>query len=57
LRSPRAALREPNLPLAHLDPKTREIKLLADHREDLARERTAQIQRLRWHLYDVDFRS
>jgi transposase len=50
----RAALREPNLPVAHLDPKAREIKLLADHREDLVRERTAQIQRLRWHLHDVD---
>jgi transposase len=50
----RAALREPNLPVAHLDPAAREIKLLADHREDLVRERTAQIQRLRWHLHDVD---
>jgi transposase len=50
----RAALREPNLPVAHLDPKARELKLLADHREDLVRERTAQIQRLRWPLHDVD---
>ena len=50
----RAALREPNLPVAHLDPAAREIKLLADHREDLVREPTAQIQRLRWHLHDVD---
>jgi transposase len=50
----RAALREPNLPVAHLDPKARELKLLLDHREDLVRERTAQIQRLRWHLHDVD---
>lgn len=50
----RAALREPDLPAAHLDPAAREIKLLADHREDLVRERTAQIQRLRWHLHDVD---
>lgn len=50
----RAALREPNLPVAHLDSKAREIKLLVDHREDLVRERTAQIQRLRWHLHDVD---
>lgn len=50
----RAALREPDLPVAHLDPKAREIKLLLDHREDLVRERTAQIQRLRWHLHDVE---
>jgi transposase len=50
----RAALREPGLPVAHLDPKAREIKLSVDHREDLVRERTAQIQRLRWHLHDVD---
>lgn len=50
----RAALREPRLPAAHLDPQARELKLLADHREDLVRERTAQIQRLRWHLHDLD---
>jgi transposase len=50
----RAALRERDLPVAHLDPKAREIKLLLDHREDLVRERTAQIQRLRWHLHDVE---
>jgi transposase len=50
----RAALREPNLHVAYLDPEAREIKLLLDHREDLVRERTAQIQRLRWHLHDVD---
>jgi transposase len=50
----RAALREPKLAVAHLDPESREIKLLLDHREDLVRERTAQIQRLRWHLHDVD---
>jgi transposase len=50
----RAALREPHLPVAHLDPEARAIKHLLDHREDLVRERTAQIQRLRWHLHDVD---
>lgn len=49
----RAALREPGLPAAHLDREAREIKLLLDHREDLVAERTAQIQRLRWHLHDV----
>jgi transposase len=49
----RAALAEPGLPAAHLDREAREIKLLLDHREDLVHERTAQIQRLRWHLHDV----
>ena len=50
----RAALREPRLPVAHLDPAAREIKHLLDHRDDLVAERTASIQRLRWHLHDVD---
>jgi len=49
----RAALREPDLPTAWLDAQAREIKLLVDHREDLLRERTAVIARLRWHLHDV----
>lgn len=49
----RAGLREPELPAAHLDREARELKLLLDHREDMVRERTAQIQRLRWHLHDV----
>jgi transposase len=49
----RAVLQEPDLPAAHLDRQAREIKLLLDHREDLVNERTAQIQRLRWHLHDV----
>ena len=25
-----------------------------DHREDLVRDRTAQINRLRWHLHELD---
>jgi transposase len=50
----RAALPEPNLPLATIDPELRELKLLADHREDLVSERTAIISRLRWHLHDLD---
>jgi transposase len=49
----RAVLQEPDLPAAHLDRKAREIKLLLDHREDLVHERTAHIQRLRWHLHDA----
>jgi transposase len=50
----RAALREPNLPTAHLDPSSRELRLLVDHREDLIAERTRHINRLRWHLHEID---
>ena len=50
----RAALRESGLPTAYLDPETRELRLLVDHREDLIAERTRHINRLRWHLHDLD---
>jgi transposase len=50
----RAALREPDLPLARLDGPSRELRLLVDHREDLVRDRTGQINRLRWHLHELD---
>ena len=50
----RAALREPNLPSARLDGHERELRLLVDHREDLVQERTRMINRLRWHLHELD---
>lgn len=50
----RAALREPNLPVARLDGVERELRLLVDHREDLVGERTRIIGRLRWHLHELD---
>jgi transposase len=50
----RAALREPKLPIARLDGPSRDLRLLVDHREDLVRDRTAQINRLRWHLHELD---
>lgn len=50
----RAAQREPDLPLARLDGPSRELRLLVDHREDLVRDRVAQINRLRWHLHELD---
>ena len=50
----RAVLREPNLPLAHLDARTRDLRLLVDHREDLVRDRVGLIDRLRWHLHELD---
>lgn len=49
----RAALREPDLPLARLDGPEREIRLLVDHREDLVAERTRAASRLRWHLHEL----
>jgi transposase len=48
----RAALREPNLPIASLDGAARELRLLVDHREDLVAERTRLQSRLRWHLHE-----
>jgi transposase len=50
----RAALREPNFPEAHLDTQALEIRLLLDHREDLVAERTRMINRLQWHLHDLE---
>jgi len=50
----RAVLREPDLPTAAHDESTRELKLLVDRREDLVGERTRQINRLRWHLHELD---
>lgn len=50
----RAAQREPNLPIAHLDGPSRDLRLLVDHREDLVRDRTSQVNRLRWHLHEID---
>ena len=49
----RAALREPNLPVAEHTHASREVKLLVDHREDLVRMRTAMQNRLRWHLHEL----
>lgn len=50
----RAALRYPDLPAAQLDGPARELRLLVDHREDLVAERTRCINRLRWHLHELD---
>jgi transposase len=49
----RAALREPNLPVARLDGEARRLRLLVDHREDLVTERTRIQSRLRWHLHEL----
>jgi transposase len=50
----RAALREPDLPIARLDGVERELRLLVDHREDLVAERARIIARSRWHLHELD---
>jgi transposase len=50
----RAALREPDLPVARLDGPAREVKLLSDHRRDLVAERTRLVNRLRWHVHELD---
>ena len=49
----RAALREPDLPVARLDGVEREVRLLVDHRDDLVAERTRAQNRLRWHLHEL----
>jgi transposase len=50
----RAALRHPDLPTARLEGPARELRLLVDHREDLVAERTRAVNRLRWHLHELD---
>jgi len=50
----RAAMRHPDLPAAQLDGASRELRLLVDHREDLVNERTRVLNRLRWHLHELD---
>jgi transposase len=50
----RAVLREPDLPVAVLDRQSLDVRLLLNHREDLVAERTRRINRLCWHLVDLD---
>ena len=40
-------------PVAYLDERSMEIRLLLDHRQDLVAERTRTINRLRWHLLEL----
>lgn len=49
-----AALREPGLPVARLDGPAREVKLLANYRHSLVVQRTELVNRLRWHLHELD---
>jgi transposase len=49
----RAALQEPDLPIARLDDTARDLRLLTDRREELVAARTKAISQLRWHLHDL----
>jgi transposase len=40
-------------PVAFLDERSMEIRLICDHRSDLVIERTRIVNRLRWHLLDL----
>ena len=40
-------------PAAFLDEQAMEIRLVADHRDDLVAERTRTVNRLRWHLLEL----
>jgi transposase len=40
-------------PVAFLDERAMEIRLLLDHRQDLVAERTRTVNRLRWHLLEL----
>lgn len=50
----RAALREPDLPIASHDETSRELKLLVDRRDDLVKHRTATINRMLWRVHELD---
>jgi len=50
----RALAREDDLPTAFTDEQAREVKLLLARRDDLIAERTRVINRLRWHLHELD---
>src|SRR5258708_38334601 len=51
LQVARAALREPDLPVAFHDEGSREMNLLVDRREVLVDQRTAMIFRLLWRVH------
>jgi hypothetical protein len=51
----RAAVRQDDLPAAHLDGPDLDLRLLVDHREDLIAERTRTVNRLRVRFSLSDF--
>src|SRR4051812_849678 len=50
----RAALREPDLPVARLDGPEREIALLLNYRANLVVERMRMQARIRWLFFELD---
>jgi transposase len=50
----RAVLREPDLPIATHDKVSRELKILTDRRDVLVGQRTSAINRLRWHVHELE---
>jgi transposase len=40
-------------PVAYLDERATEIRLISDHRNDLVADRTRTVNRLRWHLLEL----
>ncbi|WP_188540676.1 IS110 family transposase, partial [Kocuria dechangensis] len=50
----RVVVREEDLPVAVTDDHAREVALLVARRDDLVAERTRAINRLRWHLHELD---
>ncbi|MBV9338823.1 MAG: IS110 family transposase [Solirubrobacterales bacterium] len=43
-----------SFPVAYLDERAMQVRLLSDHRKDLVEERTKMENRLRWHLLALD---
>ena len=50
----RAALREPDLPIAELDAGSRTLRLLTDRREALVDQRRAVAVRAQWRLHELE---
>lgn len=50
----RAALANPDLPIAVLDHTARQLRQLVDHREQMVKHRTAMQNRVRWFLHELD---
>jgi transposase len=50
----RAALQNPDLPTATLNDTLHDLRQLLTHRSQLVAERTRTINRLRWHLHQLD---
>jgi transposase len=50
----RAALREPDLPVAQHDQVSRDLRLLTERRDVLVEQRTATTNRVQWRIHELD---